>query len=114
MIGRALDALRPPAGGPAERPPRPNELRREAVRAERLRREALRGEAATSQPQSLPEERRGPPAPPAAVPPAGRDGEPRLVAALATRSGLRQAWLLKEILGPPRALRSRPGDDPGA
>ena len=114
MIGRALEALRRRAGGPTERPPRTNELRREAVRAERLRREALRGEAATSQPPSPPEERRGPPAPPAAVPPAGRDGEPRLVAALGTRAGLRQAWLLKEILGPPRALRNRPGDGPEA
>jgi hypothetical protein len=32
------------------------------------------------------------------------------MAALKTRSGLRQAWLLKEILGPPLALRN-PYDD---
>jgi hypothetical protein len=32
------------------------------------------------------------------------------MAALKTRSGLRQAWLLKEILGSPLALRD-PHDD---
>jgi hypothetical protein len=30
---------------------------------------------------------------------------------LKTRSGLRQAWLLKEILSPPLALRDRYGDN---
>jgi hypothetical protein len=29
---------------------------------------------------------------------------------LKTRSGVRQAWLLKEILSPPLALRDRYGD----
>jgi hypothetical protein len=36
---------------------------------------------------------------------------PSHVSALKTRSGLRQAWLLKEILGPPPALRGPFGDD---
>jgi hypothetical protein len=35
------------------------------------------------------------------------------MAALKTRSGLRQAWLLKEILGPPLALRDRDNVDHG-
>jgi hypothetical protein len=34
------------------------------------------------------------------------------MAVLKTRSGLRQAWLLKEILGPPLALRDPSTDDP--
>jgi hypothetical protein len=33
------------------------------------------------------------------------------IAALKTRSGLGQAWLLKEILSPPLALRDRYDDD---
>ena len=113
MIGRALEALRRREGWPAERPLRPNELRREAVAAERLRREALRAEAAAGGSRRPAEERRGPPAPPDPPTPAGGDGEPRVVAALASRSGLRQAWLAKEILGPPRALWDRHGDGPG-
>jgi hypothetical protein len=36
---------------------------------------------------------------------------PSQVSALKTRSGLRQAWLLKEILGPPLALRDPFSDD---
>ncbi len=33
-----------------------------------------------------------------------------MMSALKSRSGLRQAWMLKEILGPPAALRG-PHDD---
>jgi hypothetical protein len=36
---------------------------------------------------------------------------PRPIAALKTRSGLRRAWLLKVILGPPLALRDPDNDD---
>jgi hypothetical protein len=36
---------------------------------------------------------------------------PSRLSALTTRSGLRQAWLLKEILSPPLALRDRYGDN---
>ena len=104
MIGRALDTLRRQVGEAAERPPRPNELRRDVVRTERLRRESLRGHAASDQPRHPPEDRREPRGPDDAAR-AGRPNEdPRPLAALTSRSGLRQAWLLTEILGPPRAL----------
>jgi hypothetical protein len=112
MMQRLRDALRrePPAE-PPYRQYRPNELRLDVVRAERLRREARRTEQAADPPgRSLEElgERRAPEPLPA---PAARS---RLVsqqiAALKTRSGLRQAWLLKEILGPPLALRDRYDD----
>jgi hypothetical protein len=43
--------------------------------------------------------------PAAAAPPAGRSERHPLAAALASQAGIRQAWLLKEVLGPPRALR---------
>jgi hypothetical protein len=36
---------------------------------------------------------------------------PLHVSALKTRSGFKQAWLLKEILSPPMALRDRYDDD---
>jgi hypothetical protein len=36
---------------------------------------------------------------------------PRQIASLKTRSGLRQAWLLKEILDVPLALRDPYNDD---
>ena len=105
MIGRALAAVRRRVGEPAERPPRPNELRRDAARAERLRREALRADAAASQPRHPPEEQRGQQGREAGGPAVRGDDAPRLVTELASRSGLRQAWLVAEILGPPRALR---------
>ena len=114
MVGRALDTLRRRVGGPAERPPRPNELRRDVARAERLRREALRMDAPTDQPRRPPEERREQREPEAAARAARPDEDPRAFAALTSRSGLRQAWLVKEILGPPRALRGPPGGGPGA
>ena len=114
MIGRALDTLRQVVGEPAERPSRPNELRRDAARAERLRRETLRVEPAADRPRRPPEERREPGGP--EIP--GRGGRPdedaRPLAALTSRSGLRQAWLLTEILGPPRALRGPYGRNTGA
>ena len=105
MVRRLLDAMLRGADEPPARPLRPNELRRDAVRAERLRREALRAEAATSQPRRPPEEWREQREPRDAPPPTRPAGEPRLVTALMSRSDLRQAWLLKEILGPPRAVR---------
>ena len=105
MIGRTLEAVRRRVGEPAERSPRPNELRRDVARAERLRREALRIEAAASQPRHPPEELRGQQGREAGGPAVRGGGEPRLAAALMSRSGLRQAWLVTEILGPPRALR---------
>jgi hypothetical protein len=107
MIQRLRDALR--QGRSTEqsyRQYRPNELRLDVVRAERLRRDARRVEPAAGPPgRSLEElrERRLPeplPAPAARPRPATQR-----IATLKTRSGLRQAWLLKEILSPPLALR---------
>ena len=108
MIRRVLDSLRRQVGEPADRPTRANELRRDAARAERLRREALQAEAAASQPQRPREEPREPEAGRAGHP----DGGALLVAALRSRSGLRQAWLVQEVLGPPRALRGPSGHGP--
>ncbi len=109
MIGRVLDAFRR-HGDPPGQALRPNELRRDAARAERLRREALRAEAAASQPRRPREEPREPEAARAGRP----DGGALLVAALRSRSGLRQAWLVQEVLGPPRALRGPSGHGPEA
>jgi hypothetical protein len=40
-----------------------------------------------------------------ASPDAPATTEPALTSVLTSRSGLRQAWVLKEVLGPPVALR---------
>jgi hypothetical protein len=106
MIRRIRDALRRRVAGPApEHQDRPNALRRDVVRAERLRREALQEEMSVRASRPTPEEQRIPRerAPtmsdaPAAIP------NP-LTRMLTSRSGLRQAWVLIEILGPPVALR---------
>ncbi len=45
-----------------------------------------------------------------ASPDAQATTERALTSALKSRSGLRQAWVLKEVLGPPVALRG-PHDD---
>jgi hypothetical protein len=105
MMQRLRDALRELSDQPPNRQFRPNELRRDVVRAERLRREARRTEPALTRPQLSAEEqrsRRAQPSPALATP--ARESPSRL-SALTTRSGLRQAWLLKEILSPPMALR---------
>ena len=114
MVRRLLDAILRGVDEPPGRPLRPNELRRDTARAERLRLEALRAEAATSQPGRPPEERREQREPNDAPPRTRPAGERRLVTALMSRSGLRQAWLLKEILGPPRAVRGPYRDGPDA
>ncbi len=113
MIGRIFDALqRRLAEQAPQRQYRPNELRLDTVRAERLRREARRAEPAARQPQRSLEELqdRGTrePLPTSAAQPRP---VPKPIGALKTRSGLRQAWLLKEILGPPLALRDPSTDD---
>jgi len=105
MVGRVLDTLRNLSGGAAGPALRPNELRREEVRAERLRREALNPRTPPVRPGRTPEELREPRAPSTAAPPASRATSGPLGAALASRGALRQAWLVKEVLGPPRALR---------
>jgi hypothetical protein len=105
MVGRLLDTLRGLSGGATEPAPRPNELRREEVRAARLRREVRQPRMPPGRPAPAREERGRPPVPAAAAPPAGRSERHPLAAALASQAGIRQAWLLKEVLGPPRALR---------
>ena len=105
MFRSTLGALRHRTGAPAAGPLRPNELRLDVVGAERLRREALRADAIVNPPRVPPEEPQSRRAPTAETGPARRNADPPLVAALRSRSGLRQAWLVKEILGPPRALR---------
>jgi hypothetical protein len=110
MMQRLRSALRGERSGePLNRQYRPNELRLDQVRAERLRRDARRAEPLSSQPGRSLEElqarasvtREAPAADPATRP---RPGASQ-IAALKTRTGLRQAWLLKEILGPPLTLR---------
>jgi hypothetical protein len=113
MMQRLRGALRRErSGAPPERQYRPNELRLDLVRAERLRREARRAEPLSNQPaRSLEELHLQEPGPQAsAIPSLATRPRPvaRQLAALKTRSGLRQAWLLKEILSPPLALRHPP------
>jgi hypothetical protein len=112
MIQRLRDALRQePSGEPPNRQFRPNELRLDVVRAERLRREARRTEPAVVPPRrSLEELRERRPLEPLPAPAARSHPASLQFAALKTRSGLRQAWLLKEILSPPLALRGRYDD----
>ena len=113
MIQRLLAALRgDPSAEPPRRQYRPNELRLDTVRAERLRREARPAEPAPRQPvRSLEERQERGPRESLTAPPAQPRRTPKPIAALKTRSGLRQAWLLKEILGSPLALRAPSNDD---
>ena len=89
--------------------PRPNELRRDVVRAERLRREATEKGGGSGQPRSTEEAGTRRAAPAASPLPQARTA-PHPTSGLRSRSGLRQALRLKEILGPPRSLRG-PGSD---
>jgi hypothetical protein len=111
MMQRLRDALRRSRSvEPPHRQYRPNELRLDTVRADRLRRDALRAEPAASQPGRSPEEpqvRRRPETPAVAQ----SRPAPRQITSLKTRSGLRQGWLLKEILDLPVALRDPYNDD---
>ena len=118
MMQRLRDALRREGSADSSRRQyRPNELRLDVVRAERLRRESRRTEPALRQPgrslEELQVQERRPRESPAATPAARPRPVTRQMAALKTRSGLRQAWLLKEILGPPLALRDRDNVDHG-
>jgi hypothetical protein len=119
MVGRLLDTLRGLSGGATEPAPRPNELRREEVRAARLRREALNARTSPGRPPRLPEDHLGPRAPGIgtstststtvstsnAEPSGSRPRSSPLGPALASRGALRRAWLVKEVLGPPRGFR---------
>lgn len=104
---RVIRFLRRRRGLPAP-PMRPNELRRDVVQAERQRREVRRTPAAPRVPfDEATAPRQRPPVaaaqPVAAVNPVMR--------ALQTRTGLRQAWLMMEILGPPVARRGSRHED---
>jgi hypothetical protein len=111
MIERLRHALRRETMSSSAPPSRPNQLSLEAARAERLRRESERGAQIRSVPERPPEE-------PwerqelmtATTRPRERKSWP--VSARSSRSDMRRAWLLKEILGPPRALRSPNEDRP--
>lgn len=110
MMRRLSDVLRRRWGSQAQPPPmRPNELRRDVVHTERQRREARRTPAAVPRvplDEATAPRQRPPLAaaqPVAAVNPVKR--------ALQTRSGLRQAWVLAEVLGPPVALRGSRHED---
>ena len=106
MIGRILDALRRRVAEQApERQYRPNELRREVVRTGRLQQEARQTDAAVRRSPRAVEEERAPRERMPVLPEPSATTERALVTALQTRAGLRQAWLLKEVLGPPVALR---------
>lgn len=114
MLQRLRDALRELSDQPPNHQFRPNELRREVVRAERLRREPHRVEPVPTRPQLSAEEQRARRAESSMASAVPARQVPSQVSALKTRSGLRQAWLLKEILGPPMALRDprTVGNDP--
>ena len=104
MIRRILDALRRRQGEqePA-RQLRPNELRRDVVQAERRRREATPA-ARVGRFPPVSEEERAPRKPPPALSEPQPVSQHALGAVLRSRSGLRAAWLAKEVLGPPPAL----------
>ena len=106
MIRRIVDALR---RGLTDRAPerqfRPNELRREVVRAERLEKEARQEDAGVRASRLVPVEERGSRARVPTAPDASATTNRALTSVLTSRSGLRQAWVVKEVLGPPIALR---------
>lgn len=105
MIRRIVDALRRAQDelDPA-RQIRPNELRRDVVQAERRRREATPAARAGRFPP-VSEEERAPRKPPPALSEPQPVSQHALGAVLRSRSGLRAAWLAKEVLGPPPGLR---------
>jgi hypothetical protein len=111
MIRRILDALR---RGLIEQAPerqfRPNELRRDVMRTGRVHQEARQADVAARASRRAPEEERAPRERMPASPDAQATTERALISALKSRSGLRQAWVLKEVLDPPVSLRG-PHDD---
>jgi hypothetical protein len=106
MIRRLWDMLqRRVSDQPASRQFRPNELRLDVVREERLRRESRQFAPRANGSQLSLEERR-PRRNLAEEPLAARAStSPRPVVSLKSRTALRQAILLKEVLDPPLALR---------
>jgi hypothetical protein len=110
MMQRVIDFLRRRLGGQAPAPQiRPNELRRDVVQAERQRREARRPPAAAQ--RAAFDEATAPRNRPAVSPVEPVATVKPVMRALQSRSGLRQAWLMTEILGPPAALRGSRRED---
>ena len=109
MIQRILDALRRRGEQEPARPLRPNELRRDVVQAERRRREATPA-ARVGRFPPVSEEERAPRKPPPAQLESPPVSQHALGAVLRTRTGLRTAWLAKEVLGPPPGLRGMRDD----
>jgi hypothetical protein len=106
MMQRLRGALlRVDSNQPPYRLPRPNELRLEVVREERLRRDMRRAQQGGTGVPPPPEEQRARPRVPPVSPPVSARATSQFISALKSPSGLRHAWLLKEILGPPMALR---------
>lgn len=104
MIRRMLDALhRQLADQAPPRQFRPNELSREMVRADRLMRDARPTETARRPVTPMVNEQPKRDRQPANTAPRARAVP--LAASLKSRSELRRALLLKEILGPPAAFR---------
>lgn len=107
MIGRVMNVFGRSRGEAATRPLRPNELSRNVIQAERQRRKDARGELLPSESTPTRDKRQ--------ARERREHQEPRLQArsrltdSLRSKSGLRRAWLAKEILGPPRSLQSHKG-----
>ena len=110
MIRRILDALRRAQDElDPTRQIRPNELRRDVVQAERRRREATPA-ARVGRFPPVSEEERAPRKPPPPLSEPEPVSQHALGAVLRSRSGLRAAWLAKEVLGPPPGLRGMRDD----
>jgi hypothetical protein len=109
MMERIREFLRRRGGRGNPPQLRPNELRRDVVQAERRRREAGRARAAA--PGAIYDEATAPRQRPPVVPARPVAPAHLLLATLKTRDGLRQAWLMSEILGAPVSMRDRgPGE----
>ena len=109
MMRRVRDFLRRRLEIYAPAPPlRPNELRRDVVQAERQRRDSRRVPAAG--PRVPFDEATAPRQRPAVAPVQPATANP-VLRGLQTRAGLRQAWLMAEILREPVAMRRFPHED---
>jgi len=101
VIRRLIQALTTVDGGTNRVPLRPNQLRRDDAIAERRRQEAARR---SDRPGAQASQTR--PNREAANPPR-HESPGSLPAALSSRAGLRQAMLLREVIGPPLSLRDQ-------
>lgn len=111
MIRRLVETWRRRRSKPElPRLARPNELRRDVVQAERRRREAVAAAAKGSYFPVQSEEERRQRERPQSLSEARPERHHALGGVLRSRSGLRAAWLAKEVLGPPPALRGIPDD----